>query len=236
MKIFHLIVLFVAFFMSPSIALFGQSIKSCDLAVSVISPEQGYIYEFGDTLDINLTIKNNGPQNITNNDTIWVEVFSTQTFRFYNIPAGDSIYIDDIGVMFNDDTADITSTFCVRLLNDSMTYYDSNSINDESCVSFTLKGSGSTNSILQVKKSTEQLNIFPNPTNDVVYISKMPIMGLEPRELIIRDIWGKVVRTSKVLSTQEIVKLELDEINSKGVYLIEVKVGDQVSIGKLLIL
>ncbi|MGK0364721.1 MAG: hypothetical protein ACI85O_001779 [Saprospiraceae bacterium] len=75
--------------------------------------------------------------------------------------------------------------------------------------------------------------IYPNPTANFVIMDTPIAMGQES-VLTIFDVSGKIVLTQKYNSTPETVKVNVQDLNA-GIHLVELRFGDNVQGGKLLI-
>ncbi|MBK7504967.1 MAG: T9SS type A sorting domain-containing protein [Bacteroidetes bacterium] len=82
---------------------------------------------------------------------------------------------------------------------------------------------------------TQNLSIFPNPTNDKVYISTDATMNGD-MEIQVLDILGKTINTQiiKNITPNQTIPIDLITI-STGVYIIHAKIGEQSWEGRLVV-
>lgn len=151
----------------------AQSVKFCDVALSVHHPEEGQVFDYGDTVTIYITLKNNGPDDLLPTDTIAYEITDFALVSLYadTLRAGDSVAFPNIGGLYNTGIEDDTVTWCFNLDNSLYdTYTDSISSNDSACVTFILKGSHQTGIPDIRRPGTGTLKLFPNPASSTIHI------------------------------------------------------------------
>lgn len=76
---------------------------------------------------------------------------------------------------------------------------------------------------------SSKFNIFPNPVTDMVTISNAENIGVE--EVIVYDIYGKIVKSQKCKSESEI-QLNIEDLAS-GVYMLHIKTEEGVAVKKI---
>lgn len=81
----------------------------------------------------------------------------------------------------------------------------------------------------KVKQIDRSLLVYPNPTNDVVNL-KFDLNGLEEDvEILVQDVLGRVVYTEQIQAFEGTYNRQINLDNqSDGVYLLQLRVGDQV--------
>ncbi len=101
-------------------------------------------------------------------------------------------------------------------------------------ISLGMKGRIVVNAITGIERPDpdNEENVFPNPAED--YIIYKPAGNLTAPEIRIMDLTGKVVRIIKQPSfSDDQVRIGIEDLN-KGLYLIQIKSGDKVSLRKFL--
>ncbi len=83
--------------------------------------------------------------------------------------------------------------------------------------------------------NTQNLSIYPNPTNGKAYINTDATMYGD-MEIQIMDILGKTINTQIIKNTQPNQTILIDLKNkATGVYIIQALIGDKVWEGKLVV-
>lgn len=224
----------------------AQTPKSCDLQLTLTSPAANAVFEFGETVNIGVTIKNNGPAAIATTDTIYLNpVGTTQAFPItgVDIAVGGTTTSDYTLPNANETGTDQTFDLCMAIvplasvtLNGvpvAITYEDANTANDQDCRSITLKTKPV--SIFDAKTAKETLSLFPNPATSQVSF-KIALDKTETVSAIVRDIAGREVMTKNFGQFQSgntaALELNIANLNS-GIYVVEVLAGDKKFIGKV---
>ncbi len=96
--------------------------------------------------------------------------------------------------------------------------YDTITINNYVTVTDTLLIDVTFNSINGVEFNT--IKVYPNPTNDIVYISLEDVQSIQDHSIKIMDVSGKVVHES-MLNTN-LMQIDMDSFGSEGLYFIRV--------------
>lgn len=237
------------------IGAFAQTPKSCDLQPRVVTPVANAIFNFGDTLKLKFTIKNNGPAAIVPADTIYYQSSALSGVEYTtgkNIASGDSTTIDlgSVGTNNNTTSADQMSDICVALINQSsvfrmsgtdtvwavVSYNDNVAANNSNCNNVTFKKKPSVVGIFDLGGiETETLSIYPNPANDKVTfdiaLEKSATVTATVRDMVGRTViakdFGKVQAGNATPFNLGISKL------TAGVYFVEVTIGERKLIGKI---
>lgn len=209
------------FMISLSTTIFAQ--KQTDLSARVIFPQQdGYEVAVGDTLKIMMSVKNLGTEDILPTDTLvyGISGFPVTMYSWDTIPAGDSIIIAPL-TYINDgsDTADKAHSFCFYLIFDRYpTIDDSNPDNDTTCISFLTKGADNVGIDNNNYQEALNLNVYPNPTAEKVFLS---YHNIAVSRIELMDISGRKLRTfapdSKILDISLI---------TPGMYLLDIRTAD----------
>jgi hypothetical protein len=231
--------------------------KNCDLELTLVSPTNNqnipFTVESNDATKVyvKFNVKNNGPDAIAANDTLYYMSEFSGTLRMItgaSIASG-ATYLHDPQIFINNAvTADQTIDYCLKLFaqtnvyrevvgNDTTwvthSYTDPNTDNDKGCASVNLKKQ--TVGIFDVNSTIANLNVYPNPAQDVVNFN----INLEARENVtvkILDATGRVVMTKDfgtVQAQQEtILNMDIKNISS-GLYFIDLTAGDYKAKGKV---
>ena len=226
-----------------AILLFGISLtahaqKNVDLKVSIVSPVNGEVIPFGDTVFLKISVKNLGPDTLfVNSDSIYFQFtgFPFANFNWANIAPLDSV-IFDLGYEFNDDSTEYNGYDCVYLLPSyTSSYVDTNQLNDTSCVSYTLAGYNNVGISNNDANSKKHFDISPNPANQTLYLN-FSLGYAQPIIILVRDLLGRdlIYKDLGVLSGNQKQQLDISSFNS-GMYIVELRVGNQQWIQKLII-
>ncbi|OJV54597.1 MAG: hypothetical protein BGO31_06410 [Bacteroidetes bacterium 43-16] len=229
--------------------------KSCDLALTLISPAAATVYNFNDNINIKFDIKNNGPAAIAANDTIFYLLpfggtqsnpGTIQSLTGVAVASGGTTTVDLGPVIQNINATgtDQTVDFCIKLLAQNTvgvngqpattTYTDAVAGNDQDCSSITLKTKPT--SIFDVKGTKETLSLFPNPATSQVSFN-LALEQAEAVSAVVRDLTGREVMSKdfgKVQTgiTSSVLELNIANLNN-GIYVVEVIAGDKKFIGKI---
>jgi archaellum component FlaG (FlaF/FlaG flagellin family) len=235
--------------MTLSIATQAQTVRDCNLGVTLTSPAASQSVPYGDTAWITFDITNNGPDSILAGDTMFYALNGDVLFEQIStgIPSGGTASFDPGYYFLSDTAADLNIELCLLLLNQSditynpgnipalVTYNDNDSTNDESCVSFTLKGSGTTGIVDFKDIEKETLSLYPNPATaevrfninldktEAVQVSVKDIAGRE----VMRHDFGRVPANASAPFSLDISRL------TPGLYFVELNTGSRKAIGKL---
>lgn len=195
----------------------AQSVRSCDLTVTINSPGNNEIIQPNDTSWLEFTITNSGPDPILSTDTLWF-FDQTTVFPFLaltDIPKdGTKSYTrSELNMSIVNNNAGATSDFntqlCMKLVNQSTIFYsattgplvtfeDPDTANNWSCVNITFEGTDTDPSDISTIRNTSEafLSIYPNPASDEVNLSvnsekieniTLKIVDLKGREVMRRD-------------------------------------------------
>lgn len=212
--------------------------KICDLQLNIVTPVNNEEIASGDTTTLTYSIKNLGPDDVSEQDTLHIEIEGLPFLsRIYeDIAVGDSVVFPSL-TAWNDDDSDMTFNVCLLLradLNNSI--QDSVHINDTSCVNFIVKGHGTGISELQ-NDHPNNLALYPNPaTNEVMLLLNMN----KPRgqiSVMVKDCLGRTC-LQRQYGRSELsitnIKLDISSLNS-GIYFVELNEEGKKSIGKLMV-
>ncbi len=191
--------------------------RNCDLSLRVVAPTDNYVLPFGDTVDVVVCVKNNGPDSILRSDTLLIgevgsNIYSAMVDTF--IAPGDSLVWPIMSGWADADIEENDTLYtCLFLEHRSMYYADSVSNNDSLCFTVVFAGSNST-SINENDKSS-MMSVYPNPSSDWVYINSQSLI----KRLDVIDMMGRIVSTIDVNTTN--AKVDLSALPA-GVYVISI--------------
>lgn len=217
---------------------FAQQLKSCDLSFKIVSPVNDFVYSTADTAKFFLMVKNNGPDNISANDTIR---FSFTLMHSYfppqNLPVGDSVIYGPIASVsmsgLDPDEID-TQRFCSQLENThSSTFTDPGSSNNKSCVRFYFKNNQNTG--IQ-NLAVNPLELYPNPSTGLVTIKGNTVNDAKSATLAIYDQLGIIVlkKAFTNLAKGKDVNFDVSTL-PEGIYVVKLITANTQRQGKLII-
>lgn len=231
--------------------------KVCNLGLTLVSPANNQSIPFTDANNeatkvyIKFNIKNNGTAAIVPTDTIFYVSEFSGTVRYttgQSIAANATVLVEPGIYINNTATTQATQDYCLKLFpqknvyysvtgNDTtwagITYSDTDTTNDRSCSSITLKTQGST-AIYELGKSGQSLNVYPNPANSVlkfdVKLDKATTVRLSLKDITGREILSK--NFDKVQSGTSTLDMDVQAVTN-GLYMIELIAGDEKATGKV---
>jgi hypothetical protein len=211
----------------------SAQVKNCDLAIRFTAPVEDSVYAFGDTIKIFFMVKNNGPDNISINDTVdYSFLISSSSLPPTSIPAGDSVIVGPIGAVNNSDSISDVNMLCLQLL-PSNAYNDPDTSNDKNCVTFVLEGSST--GIAAIHQQVQPLHLYPNPATSE---TTLPLQLNKPAHIVISisDLLGRTLWQKDYgrLSGTQNIRLDIAKLNP-GLYIIELDKGKTMVLGKLIV-
>lgn len=217
--------------------LFGQ--KNVDLQMSIESPQNDEVIDYGDTLYLKINVKNIGPDTLFMNSDTFYYVSSAAPISSSNwadLNPGDSAVFDFMYMVNDGHVDDQTQDICIYFLPYSNSFVDTNATNDTSCVSYTLKGSQNDVGIDNVQLLNDKINIYPNPAREHVFIN----FNLARKERIhvrLYDIIGRqIIHEQKDLPKGEhSISLDILELNP-GIYWLKCYTSEGLWVQKLSII
>ncbi len=207
-----------------SIALLGLSLylvstsfaqRSIDVEGTLVSPASGQEIVVGQSFNVVLQAKNNGPDNLIKGDTIIILLGS----QVIPILLERELLVGDGGDLINGSTSVGEGSalgprqFCLEITDINATgfkngngeavkvsYDDPNPDNNLVCKEITIIASGSTSSIAQEPSMNDEVRLFPNPAiEDVtIEIGKQPFSALK---ISVSDISGRILMTRAYSAT-----------------------------------
>lgn len=252
--------LFLIFSLVTAQALMAQNRKT-NLQLTLTSPTNNMIVPYGQSFNVSITIKNNGPDSVRATDTmVLVHAGAPNTpvvFRINSMTGGANGLASgasasaNVAQLQNTNTTgtDQTTSFCAVLLDINSsnlqltgggtlhaTWDDLDTANNRSCATVTLKTQPATG-ILDVKNSYEQLVMGPNPaSHEVTFTLDLDDAGAVSAS--VKDIQGREILKKdygKVASGKK-VPLHLDISGLKtGLYFVELNSNNRKSVGKLVV-
>lgn len=169
--------------------------KHCDLSLHIFSPAYGVEIPFGDTVNMSISVKNLGPDDIDSSDAFWF-VMENNPFNLYfhnfSIPAGDSLVYIPFSTLSGQQDTDYHLVLCTYIEVDSNTFVDDNPANDSACMDVVLKAKNPT-SILPLFNQNLSVRLYPNPARDKVAL----LISLDQKEelfISVQNILGHTVQ------------------------------------------
>lgn len=215
--------------------------KHCDLAIHILTPADGEEIPYGDTVDLNYSIVNLGPDTLDITDTIFIAnsliPFFSVIWPDSTIIPGDSLTATIISA-WNDESEDAVVDICIYLDHEwNTTFTDSAQSNDTSCVYFIMEGSGDNPSNIAAtgNPSPAQLNIYPNPASAAVFITIPANVPGKP-EIAVYDLSGRLImqRAGILQRSGNEIKVDVSML-PKGMYLLKLQTPGTAQYGKLLV-
>lgn len=228
--------------------------RHTDLSLSPVSPADSAVIENGDSQAIQLQLVNNGPDTFLVSDTMYISgnLLNLPPNALLRgspseaIPPGADATIQfsgPFGVILNDRTAatDTVMELCLSLVTGNLLatpiatdVLDTLPENNTACVTVTFKGA--TTGIAGNRKEQRHLKLYPNPANDAVTFD-IALTKEEQVTATIRDVAGRAVvleHYGKAKAGQHMLPMDVSGL-SPGIYYAEVKAGEQLWAGKLVI-
>lgn len=174
--------------------------RTCDMAVSLVSPAEGAVINAFATFNITVNIVNNGPAGLVVGDTVYYNtpsMFALATAPYVlqqAIPSGGNATVTlTTGVNINGNTEDQTSSYCVKVLSNPENtggFIDTiNITNNTNCHNVTFKASGPTG-VEELSKAKRNLKLYPNPADKGITLALGQNSG-NKGVVITRDIAGR---------------------------------------------
>ncbi len=211
--------------------------KKCDLSISIVSPEEGAEFEYGDTARLMISIKNLGPDVVDSSDGIYTLIGGGMNIphrRIQSIAVGDSVVysagwevnFQDTNYFFN------TCIFFDKSFENSIN--DTIAENDTACVNILFKGRST--KIAGSDYPMIPLTLYPNPASDQVMLSWH---GERPEQIniIVRDITGRHLfqkAYGKPGQGNQTVAFDISAL-LPGIYFVEWEQGAERRVGKLMV-
>lgn len=219
--------------------------RKCDMEVTLTSPAEGAVINAFAQYNVTVSIKNNGPDNLVQGDTIYYNIspmFALSLKPFYltqDIASGASATMTlESPINNNQNDVDETAPYCVKIVSNAEhkgAFIDTTvTTNNTDCNSVTLRPSGSGTAIKDVVAVTERLDFYPNPAQNNIRI-KFESTKAASVNLVIRDVTGRILQEQNFgrVNGQSTFPLAISSL-SKGLYLIELRTEDRKIIGKLI--
>jgi len=205
--------------------------RVCDLELTITTNQPNNTAAYGDTLNIMLNIKNNGPDTLRATDTIDVlnmDLLFISSFEGEALAPGDSISYNDIKAWADvNQTINDTVAFCYNIL-PSTTYENPLNDKDTACVTFILLGNDDVVNIDEMQN--KEWTLFPNPASDKI---NLIIEDLDQSiQANIYDMHGRLVQSHPV--NKEKTTIDISTL-TKGVYIFKTVIKDRVMTQKILI-
>lgn len=237
-KKFMLPLLFTAF---SAAGAYAQ--RSCNMAVTLISPSEGAVIAAFGQFDVTVNIMNNGSADLLQGDTVWYNTplmfeFNRKPFILPQGIASGQARTVTLETITNVDgsPSDVEKVFCVKVESSPTAdgaYTDPDLTNNVDCNTIILKATPT--AIDDVNKNNKtKLTLAPNPTSSHVRMTftadrqmnaSLSIKDLSGREVMVKDM-GKVSQGNAELSV-DVADLV------PGIYMLELQGDGNRAIGKL---
>lgn len=195
MKAFQLIIGLMTFLTFAT----NAQTRYCDLSIAVAEPTDNYVLPFGDTLDIIINIKNNGPDTVLRTDTIKYTIVGFPGLSYVTdtlLAPGDSLLLQVLsGWADAGQSEDDTATLCLNLV-PATTFTDTVPLNDATCVTTIFKGDNSTG--IETPKSEVRFLAYPNPVTDLLTVANLDgALSIAMTDMMGRQLLKQQVDVSK---------------------------------------
>lgn len=220
-------ILYLSLFMACFIFLgypSAQAQRHCDLSLHIISPEKRAEIPFGDTVEMYISVKNLGPDDIDSSDVFSFNMegmpFGTR-FTNENIPAGDSLVYNPYSTVSGQSDTDYHLVMCSYLNVESNTFVDNNPVNDSACLDVTLKAKENARLSLFPDK-VFSARLYPNPAQNKLSL----LMTLKQKDelyIVVQDPLGHTVQKEVLEARKGKNELPLNISHlAVGIYFIKV--------------
>lgn len=217
--------------------------RSCNMAITLISPAEGAVIPAFAQFNVTVNIMNNGPSDLVQGDTVWYH--TPLMFEFSRLPfvLPQGIAMGQAGTVtltsitnVEGSGTDEQKSFCVEVesspTNDGA-YKDPDFTDNRDCNMITQKATPT--AIGDVNKNGKiKLNLSPNPATGLVKMSfttdkqinaRLSVKDLSGREVLTKDM-GKVNQGNAELAV-DVASLV------PGLYLLEIQGDGKRAVGKL---
>jgi len=224
--------------------LFAQKARIVDLKVRILSPIKNSYIKSPGTLDLTFSVFNKGPDNIKLNDTIVYYASSPDSFfKFKKINPNKEIIVGDSDVFvfllpFNSKydmnfyEVGIASLYAYNFSKDSLRNETINMRKDNK--DFVALRHRSATSKISNQFIRKRLELFPNPSNDMVSIT-LPNLSSKLNQIIVSDNLGRLIKYYNIENFNSEVTYSVLDLKN-GLYNVTIIDGNYVHHSKLLIL
>lgn len=217
--------------------------RSCNMAITLISPSEGQVIPAYGQFDVTVNIMNNGTADLLQGDTVWYNTplmfeFNRQPFVLTEGIAAGQARTVKLTTITNVDgsSSDQEQNFCVRVESSPTAdgaYTDPNLTDNRDCNTIIQKATPTAIGDVD-KQGRTRLNLAPNPASGLVKLSFSADRSIEAR-LSIKDLSGREVMAQDMGKVnQGAAELKVDVTRLvPGIYLLELQGGGQKAVGKL---
>lgn len=209
---------------------FGQQ-RHCDMAMTLLSPQDGDVIAPYATFDVKVNIENLGPDTLNVGDTLFYNL-PTELLTQYEpyvlsqaIAPGQAADLTLASITnVNDNQDDMTADFCVKVrsnLNGNGTYADTIIDNNYDCHSVTF---GATTGIQDLNDAKATFSISPNPAKDQISLT-IKKTGIHPESARIFSLDGKMLKVVTIQRTQASVSLSITDLAPGTYFMVVVAQG-----------
>ena len=218
-------------------------------------PADSAVIENGDSQPIQMQLVNNGPDTFQVSDTMYI--FGNLFDQGANVmlkgtpsqaipPGVDAViqFSAPFGLLLNEraEASDTTMELCVSLVTGNLLtapiateVWDTLPENNTSCVIVTFKGSTATG-IAAGSNVSPLLALYPNPADDLVSFD-ITLKAKEHVQATVRDMTGRTVALQDYgnkSAGRTSLNMNVSGLRP-GIYLVQVRIGEEIQSGKLLI-
>lgn len=220
-------------------AIKAQAQVHADLELKMVYPQNNQIIPFGDSVRIQMSIINHGPDDIIDDTLLIGSNIMFGSGFIGDIPAGDTVTaygaLQWMGEGATDnDTTDVCYYFRTPV-SVSNNVVDSNASNDTACVSYVMLGDPNTG--IATSQANNPMKLFPNPASDLVTI-QLNAARYHKLQLSVTDIYGREVLFHDYSAKGNFNKNDLHFNVSglqPGIYSIHLIADDQTFMNKLVV-
>lgn len=223
--------------------------RQVDLDVSIASPMENAVIPYNEQFNLVIAIINNGPDEMVTGDSIFYQTPFSQNVQMGtlqgNIAVGDTFAIPMTLTNTNTTGQDQTANICVYVFNPSVdievngqpisiTYFDTDSTNNQACVNNITLQSGAT-SVEEMEIAKQALVVFPNPATEKVGF-RYTAQSNEEILVVVSDILGReVIRQNlgkAIQGAEKTYELDITALNT-GNYILSVTDGAIQTVGRI---
>lgn len=220
--------------------------RSCEMAVSLLSPAEGTVIGAFAQYNVTVRITNNGLDNLVTGDTVYYNTPMMPVFNYLpyilqaDIPAGQTADVTlTTPTNTNQNSVDEVVSYCVRVISNPQgngSFIDPNqdetSNNNTDCNQVTLKATPT--GIQDAVHQKEKLELYPNPANARLHL-KFETDKTTEVTAVIRDIAGREIALQYFGKVKPGASATLSlEVGSlvPGIYLVELRSEGRKATGK----
>lgn len=220
-----------------TISAWGQ-LRHCDMALTLLTPQNGAVIPAYATFDVQVKIQNLGPDSILTGDTLFYNLPTFLLTDYHAFPFPQSIppgghanFTLQSITNVNNNPQDETTDFCVMIESNPFAwahFADTVFNNNRDCDSVTF---GATTGIKNVSATKTLFSIYPNPVENQLNISWENAGSQMPEKCIIRDLEGRTVLEFTPQRDVQPLSIPVQKLPS-GMYFLDIWTNKQHTIQK----